>query len=133
MQGLGAGADLAVRQRRAAAHWLPRTRAGNAIAAFALTEPRSGSDVANIATTARRDGDGYVLDGEKTWISNGGIADLYVVFARTGEAPGAKGLSRVHRSRRHTRPDDRRAPRVDRAASAGPAALRGVPRAGDPR
>src|SRR6185437_11107786 len=53
----------------------------------------SGSDVANIATTARRDGDGYVLEGEKTWISNAGIADLYVVFARTGEAPGAKGIS----------------------------------------
>src|SRR5262249_57706427 len=63
------------------------------IAAFALTEPASGSDVANISTTARRDRDGYILDGEKTWISNGGIADLYVVFARTGEAPGAKGLS----------------------------------------
>ncbi|MGA7974143.1 MAG: acyl-CoA dehydrogenase family protein, partial [Pseudolabrys sp.] len=57
------------------------------------TEPASGSDVANIATTARRDGNDYVLDGEKTWISNGGIADLYVVFARTGEAPGARGLS----------------------------------------
>ena len=58
-----------------------------------LSEAASGSDVANITTTARRDGDGYVIDGEKTWISNGGIADLYVVFARTGEAPGAKGLS----------------------------------------
>ena len=72
--------------------WLPKTRVGAAIAAFALSEPASGSDVANISTTARRNGDGYVLDGEKTWISNGGIADLYVVFARTG-APGAKGLS----------------------------------------
>ena len=67
--------------------------AGEAIAAFALTEQKSGSDVANIALTAKRYGDGYVLDGEKTWISNGGIADLYVVFARTGEGPGAKGLS----------------------------------------
>ena len=75
------------------AQWLPKTRAGKAIAAFALTEPASGSDVANIATAARRDGDAFVLDGEKTWISNGGIADLYVVFARTGEAPGARGLS----------------------------------------
>ncbi|TIN44882.1 MAG: acyl-CoA dehydrogenase, partial [Mesorhizobium sp.] len=54
---------------------------------------RSGSDVANTEMTATRDGDSYVLSGEKTWISNGGIADLYVVFARTGEAPGAKGLS----------------------------------------
>jgi acyl-CoA dehydrogenase len=92
MQGLGAGpislfGDAA--QRRA----LERTRSGEAIAAFALTEPASGSDVANIAMTARRDGQHYVLDGEKTWISNGGIADFYVVFARSGEAPGAKGIS----------------------------------------
>jgi acyl-CoA dehydrogenase len=58
-----------------------------------LTEAASGSDVANITTQATRDGDSYVIDGEKTWISNGGIADLYVVFARTGEAPGARGLS----------------------------------------
>jgi acyl-CoA dehydrogenase len=68
-------------------------REGRAISAFALTEPQSGSDVANIAMTARREGDGWVLDGEKTWISNGGIADVYTVFARTGEGPGAKGLS----------------------------------------
>ncbi|MGQ3076396.1 MAG: acyl-CoA dehydrogenase family protein, partial [Ferrovibrionaceae bacterium] len=61
--------------------------------AFALSEPRSGSDVANMEMTATRDGDDYVLSGEKTWISNGGIADLYCVFARTGEAPGAKGIS----------------------------------------
>ncbi|WP_297977612.1 acyl-CoA dehydrogenase family protein, partial [uncultured Amaricoccus sp.] len=61
--------------------------------AFALTEPQSGSDVAATATTATRDGTDYVLSGEKTWISNGGIADLYTVFARTGEAPGARGLS----------------------------------------
>jgi acyl-CoA dehydrogenase len=92
MQGLGAGPISLFgtpEQRR----WLKKTRAGTAIAAFALSEQKSGSDVANISTTARRDGDAYVLDGEKTWISNGGIADLYVVFARTGEAPGAKGLS----------------------------------------
>jgi acyl-CoA dehydrogenase len=73
--------------------WLRRTRAGTGIAAFALSEPKSGSDVAGIETTARRDGGDYVLDGEKTWVSNGGIADLYVIFARTGEGPGAKGLS----------------------------------------
>src|SRR5690606_19449106 len=73
--------------------WLARTRAGEAIAAFALSEPRSGSDVANMDMTATREGDGYVLAGEKTWISNGGIADFYVTFARTGEAPGAKGIS----------------------------------------
>jgi acyl-CoA dehydrogenase len=93
MQGLGAGPISlfgSLEQRNA---WLPRTRTGKAIAAFALSEPESGSDVANIATTARRDGNGFVLEGEKTWISNGGIADFYVVFARTGKAPGARGLS----------------------------------------
>ena len=92
MQGLGMGAVTMfgdAEQRR----WLDRTRAGDAISAFALTEPGSGSDVARTSTTARREGDDWVLDGEKTYISNGGIADLYVVFARTGEAPGAKGLS----------------------------------------
>lgn len=92
MQGLGTGAislfgsDL---QRR----WLEKTRAGHAVPAFALSEPRSGSDVANMEMTAARDGGGYVLSGEKTWISNGGIADFYCVFARTGEAPGARGIS----------------------------------------
>jgi acyl-CoA dehydrogenase len=92
MQGLGAGpiSFFGGDEQRA---WLKRTRAGEAISAFALTEPKSGSDVANIAMTARLSGNHYVLDGEKTWISNGGIADVYVVFARTGEAPGAKGLS----------------------------------------
>ncbi|WP_323040788.1 acyl-CoA dehydrogenase family protein [Gemmobacter sp.] len=92
MQGLGMGAVSLFGtpdQRK----WLDKTRAGKAISAFALTEPGSGSDVARTATTATRDGDGFVLNGEKTYISNGGIADLYVVFARTGEAPGAKGLS----------------------------------------
>lgn len=93
MQGLGAGPVSLFGSEAQRSAWLPKTRAGKAIAAFALSEPASGSDVANIATTARRDGDSYVLDGEKTWISNGGIADLYVVFARTGEAPGARGLS----------------------------------------
>ena len=93
MQGLGAGPISLFGSPAQRAAWLPKTRAGRAIAAFALTEPASGSDVANLAMTARRDGGGYVLDGEKTWISNGGIADVYVVFARTGEAPGARGLS----------------------------------------
>ena len=93
MQGLGAGPISLFGNAEQRQHWLARTRSGDAIAAFALTEAQSGSDVANIAMTARRDGNGYVLDGEKTWISNGGIADLYVVFARTGEAPGAKGIS----------------------------------------
>ncbi len=93
MQGLGAGPISLFGNAQQRGRWLPKTRAGTAIAAFALTEPASGSDVANIATIARRDGDGYILDGEKTWISNGGIADFYIVFARTGEAPGARGLS----------------------------------------
>jgi acyl-CoA dehydrogenase len=93
MQGLGTGAISLFgtdAQKRA---WLPKTRAGKAISAFALSEPKSGSDVASIDLAATRDGTGYILNGEKTWISNGGIADLYTVFARTGEAPGAKGLS----------------------------------------
>ena len=92
MQGLGAG-PISLFGNAKQRDWLKRTRGGGAIAAFALTEQQSGSDVANIALTAKRYGDGFVLDGEKTWISNGGIADLYVVFARTGEGPGAKGLS----------------------------------------
>ena len=92
MQGLGMGAVslFGTKEQRA---WLDRTRAGTAISGFALTEPASGSDVAATATSANRVQDGWVLNGEKTWISNGGIADLYVIFARTGEAPGARGLS----------------------------------------
>jgi len=93
MQGLGAGPISLFGNPAQRAAWLPKTRAGTAIAAFALTEAASGSDVANIALTARRDGETYVVDGEKTWISNGGIAAVYVVFARTGEAPGARGIS----------------------------------------
>jgi len=92
MQGLGTGA-ISLFGTDEQRDWLRRTRAGTAISAFALTDPKSGSDAANLEMTARRDGAGWVLDGEKTWISNGGIADLYVVFARTGEAPGARGLS----------------------------------------
>jgi acyl-CoA dehydrogenase len=92
MQGLGAG-PISLFGNPEQRRWLTRTRAGQAIAAFALTEQKSGSDVADIAMTAIRDGDAYLLYGEKTWISNGGIADIYVVFARTGEAAGAKGLS----------------------------------------
>jgi len=93
MQGLGMGAVSLFGDAPQQEAWLPRTREGDAIAAFALTEPQSGSDVASAQLTAVRDGDGYVLNGEKTWISNGGIADVYTVFARTGEAPGARGLS----------------------------------------
>ena len=97
MQGLGAGAISlhgSAAQRDA---YLPRVARGEAIAAFALSEPQAGSDVAAMQCAAVPDGDGdtghYVLDGEKTWISNGGIADFYVVFARTGEQPGARGIS----------------------------------------
>ncbi len=93
MQGLGSGAiSLAGTQEQRSA-WLPRVARGEAICAFALSEPDAGSDVAALACAARAEGDMYVLNGEKTWISNGGIADVYVVFARTGEAPGARGIS----------------------------------------
>jgi len=93
MQGLGSGAIClhgSSEQKRA---YLPRVASGNAIAAFALSEPDAGSDVAALSCGAARDGDGFVLNGSKTWISNGGIADFYVVFARTGEAPGSRGIS----------------------------------------
>jgi len=93
MQGLGSGAIALFGSEEQKARYLPRVAAGSAIAAFALSEPEAGSDVAAMACVARPDGDDYVLDGEKTWISNGGIADFYVVFARTGEAEGARGIS----------------------------------------
>lgn len=93
MQGLGTGAISLFGSPEQRAEWLPLTRNGQASAAFALTEPQSGSDVASSTMTATRDGDDFVLNGEKTWISNGGIADVYTLFARTGEAPGARGLS----------------------------------------
>ncbi|WP_417420322.1 acyl-CoA dehydrogenase family protein [Halomonas sp.] len=92
MQGLGTGA-ISLFGSDEQKQWLDKTRRGEALSAFALSEPRSGSDVAQLDTTAKREGDGYRLNGEKTWISNGGIADIYTVFARTGEGPGAKGLS----------------------------------------
>ncbi len=93
MQGLGSGAISlfgTVEQKR---EWLPKVAGGEAIAAFAMTEPECGSDAANIQTSAMMDGDDWVLVGEKTYISNGGIADFYVTFARTGEGEGARGLS----------------------------------------
>ncbi|MFB4204566.1 acyl-CoA dehydrogenase family protein [Arhodomonas sp. KWT2] len=93
MQGLGTGPISLFGTPEQRGRWLPPVRAGEAVAAFALSEPEAGSDVSALATTARREGDEYVLDGTKTWISNGGIADVYTVFARTGEGPGAKGLS----------------------------------------
>jgi acyl-CoA dehydrogenase len=93
MQGLGSGAISlfgTVEQKRA---WLPKVASGEAIAAFAMTEPECGSDAANIAASAMRDGDQWVIVGEKTLISNGGIADFYLTFARTGEGDGSRGLS----------------------------------------
>ena len=93
MQGLGTGAIGLAGTAQQKARYLPRAARGDAIAAFALSEPDAGSDVAALACRARPDGDDYVLDGEKTWISNGGIADHYVVFARTDEAPGSRGIS----------------------------------------
>jgi alkylation response protein AidB-like acyl-CoA dehydrogenase len=93
MQGLGSGAISLFGTEAQRERYLPKVARGEAIAAFALSEPGAGSDVAAMACAARQEGDTYVLDGEKTWISNGGIADFYVVFARTGEAPGARGIS----------------------------------------
>ena len=92
MQGLGSGAISLAGSEAQKSCYLPRVARGEAIAAFALSEPDAGSDVAALACVARAEGDAYVLSGEKTWISNGGIADFYVVFARTGEA-GSRGIS----------------------------------------
>ncbi len=93
MQGLGSGAISIAGSEELKRRYLPRVARGESIAAFALSEPDAGSDVGAMSTSARREGEHYVLDGEKTWISNGGIADFYCVFARTGEAAGARGLS----------------------------------------
>ncbi|MBI4189381.1 MAG: acyl-CoA dehydrogenase family protein [Betaproteobacteria bacterium] len=93
IQGLGSASitlfgDAALKQK-----YLPGMIEGKRLGAFALSEPESGSDVAGLRTTARRDGNGYVLNGAKTWISNAGIANHYIVFARTGEPGDAKGLA----------------------------------------
>jgi acyl-CoA dehydrogenase len=93
MQGLGSGAVAIAGSAKLRGAILPKARSGEWLAAFALSEKHAGSDVAALACSAREDGDGYVIDGEKTWISNGGIADFYTLFARTGEAPGARGIS----------------------------------------
>ena len=93
MQGLGSGAISLAGTPEQKAHWLPRVAGGHAIAAFALSEPDAGSDVAAMQCAAHIEGEHAVLDGEKTWISNGGIADFYVVFARSAEAPGSRGIS----------------------------------------
>jgi acyl-CoA dehydrogenase len=93
MQGLGSGAISLKGTPEQQAAYLPRVAKGDALAAFALSEPDAGSDVAAMQCNALATADGYRLNGLKTWISNGGIADFYVVFARTGEAPGARGIS----------------------------------------
>ncbi|WP_374829209.1 acyl-CoA dehydrogenase family protein [Paenochrobactrum pullorum] len=93
MQGLGTGAIGLVGSDQLKQDVLPKVTSGEWIAAFALSEEEAGSDVAAMQCAATREGDYYVLNGEKTWISNGGIADVYTLFARTGEAPGTRGIS----------------------------------------
>jgi acyl-CoA dehydrogenase len=93
MQGLGSGSITLFGSEALKKRYLPGIATGTRIAAFALSEPESGSDVAAMTTAAKKDGSDYVLDGVKTWISNAGLAHQYVLFARTGEAPGARGLS----------------------------------------
>jgi alkylation response protein AidB-like acyl-CoA dehydrogenase len=93
MQGLGSGPITLAGSPAQKARWLPAVAKGKAIAAFALSEPDAGSDVGAMTTTARRDGDSWVIDGTKTWISNGGIADFYCVFARARGTAGPNGIS----------------------------------------
>ena len=93
MQGLGSGTITLFGSEAQKQAYLPAVARGEKIAAFALTEPASGSDVASMETTAEEADGGYVVTGAKTYISNGGIADYYVLFARTGEAPGSRGIS----------------------------------------
>ena len=93
MQGLGTGSITLFGTAAQQDRFLPPVRSGEALAAFALSEPDAGSDVAAMSTTAAAVPGGWRLDGTKTWISNGGIAAHYVVFARTGEAPGTRGIS----------------------------------------
>ena len=108
MQGLGSGPISLFGSPELKAQYLPRVASGDAIAAFAISERDAGSDIGAMRTRAVRDGDAYVIDGEKAWISNGGIADQYVVFCRLGDAereyvalvvePGDPGFSVVERT-----------------------------------
>ena len=93
MQGLGTGSISLFGSDELKSRYLPPVAAGEKIAAFAISEKGAGSDVANMTTAAEADGNGWVINGEKTWISNAGLADHYVVFARSGEAEGARGIS----------------------------------------
>jgi acyl-CoA dehydrogenase len=92
MQGLGSGAITLEGSDEMKSQWLSRVARGDAIAAFALSEPDAGSDVAAMRCAAREEGDGWVLNGQKTWISNGGIADFYCVFAKSSDE-GTRGIS----------------------------------------
>ncbi|NYT35675.1 acyl-CoA dehydrogenase [Allopusillimonas soli] len=93
MQGLGSGALTLAGTDAQKRQYLPPTASGKAIAAFALSEPEAGSDVAALSCAAVRDGDDYILNGRKTWISNGGLADYYCVFVRTDPEAGSRGIS----------------------------------------
>jgi acyl-CoA dehydrogenase len=93
MQGLGSGPIALGGNRLQQDAWLPKVARGEAIAAFALSEPDAGSDVGALTCRARREGEAWLIDGCKTWISNGGIADFYCVFARTGVETGSRGIS----------------------------------------
>ena len=93
MQGLGSGAIALGGSDELRRQYLPQVASGQWIAAFALSEPDAGSDVAAMTTRAQRDGNEWVIDGCKTWISNGGIANFYTLFARTSSEPGARGIS----------------------------------------
>lgn len=93
MQGLGTGAIGLAGSDELKQHILPKITSGEWLSAFALSEKEAGSDVGAMQCAAQKDGDDYILNGEKTWISNGGIADVYTVFARSGEAEGTRGIS----------------------------------------
>ena len=123
MQGLGTGSVTLFGTEAQKARFLPQVRSGDALAAFALSEPDAGSDVAAMSTSATPVRGGWELNGTKTWISNGGIAAHYVVFARTDEAPGTRGISAFIVPADTPWPDRHRTHRGDRAASAGNAPL----------
>lgn len=93
MQGLGSGAITLAGSTSQQEQWLPRVAEGTAIAAFALSEPEAGSDVGALQTTATPNDSGWVLNGTKTWISNGDLADFYVTFAKTDPTAGTRGIS----------------------------------------
>jgi acyl-CoA dehydrogenase len=95
MQGLGSFPVALAGSSEIKRQILPRVTSGEAIAAFAITEPDAGSDVSAIQTTARREGESYVIDGSKTFISNAGLADFYTVFAKTDPDKGSKGISAI--------------------------------------